>query len=161
PIEGEALDAVRVMTIHRAKGLEFPVVCVADLGRESPPAGRELVRVGDDGRVGLRLKRLGGARPRDAVAYRALVAQQRRRDAEEEARLFYVAATRARERLILSGAATCDPWPEAKPGAPPISWLGPAFVPDLTRLCASDAPARSVSSHGDISVAVTVARPAL
>ena len=33
PVEGEALDAVRLMTIHRAKGLEFEVVCVADLGR--------------------------------------------------------------------------------------------------------------------------------
>ena len=32
-LESEGLDAVRLMTIHRAKGLEFPVVCVADLGR--------------------------------------------------------------------------------------------------------------------------------
>ena len=32
------LDAVRLMTIHRAKGLEFPVVCVADLGRTGRPA---------------------------------------------------------------------------------------------------------------------------
>ncbi|MGN6189848.1 MAG: UvrD-helicase domain-containing protein [Conexibacter sp.] len=161
PVEGDALDAVRVMTIHRAKGLEFPVVCVADLGRESPAAGREPVRVGDDGRVGLRLKRLGGARPRDAFAYRALVEQAKRRDAEEEARLFYVAVTRAREQLILSGAAPCDPWPEARPGAPPISWLAPAFVPDLASRCASDAPPRSVASHDDVSVAVTVARPSL
>jgi ATP-dependent helicase/nuclease subunit A len=161
PVEGEALDAVRVMTIHRAKGLEFPVVCVADLGRESPAAGREPVRVGDDGRVGIRLKRLGGARPRDAFAYRALVEAQRRRDAEEEARLFYVAVTRAREQLLLSGAASCDPWPEAKPGAPPIAWLGPAFVPDIDRRCAPDASPRSVASHDDVSVAVTVARPAL
>ena len=41
PLEAEALDAVRLMTVHRAKGLEFPVVCVADLGKD----GRE-----DDGR---------------------------------------------------------------------------------------------------------------
>ena len=33
-LESEGLDAVRLMTIHRAKGLEFPVVCVADLGRQ-------------------------------------------------------------------------------------------------------------------------------
>jgi ATP-dependent helicase/nuclease subunit A len=161
PVEGEALDAVRVMTIHRAKGLEFPVVCVADLGRESPPAGREPVRVGDDGRMGIRLKRLGGARPRDAFAYRALVERAKRRDAEEEARLFYVAVTRAREQLILSGAATCDPWPEEKPGAPPIAWLAPAFVPDIARRCAPDAEPRSVATHDDVSVAVTVARPTL
>ena len=161
PVEGEALDAVRVMTIHRAKGLEFPVVCVADLGRESPAAGREPVRVGDDGRVGLRLKRLGGARPRDAFAYRALVDEAKRRDAEEEARLFYVAVTRAREQLILSGAAPCDPWPDARPGAPPISWLGPAFVPDIGSRCAPDGEPRSTAEHDDISVAVTIARPHL
>ncbi len=45
PVEGEALDAVRLMTIHRAKGLEFEIVCVADLGR-SPRRAAELLRVG-------------------------------------------------------------------------------------------------------------------
>ncbi len=54
PVEGEALDAVRLMTIHRAKGLEFPTVCVADLGR-MPWQPVELLRIGRDGRVGMRL----------------------------------------------------------------------------------------------------------
>jgi len=161
PVEGEALDAVRVMTIHRAKGLEFPVVCVADLGRESPPAGRELVRVGRDGRVGIRIRRIGGGRSRPTLAYRALVEEQRRADADEEARLFYVAVTRAREQLILSGAASCDPWPEAKPGAAPLTWLGPAFVPDIDRRCLPDAEPRTVAEHDGLTVAVTIARPPL
>ena len=39
-LESEGLDAVRLMTIHRAKGLEFPVVCVADLGRKAGGAAR-------------------------------------------------------------------------------------------------------------------------
>ncbi len=42
-LEGEGLDAVRLMTIHRAKGLEFPVVCVADLGRQGPGGGPPLL----------------------------------------------------------------------------------------------------------------------
>ena len=78
------------------------------------------MRVGRDGRVGIRLKTLDGARPRAALAYRALGDERPRAEAEEEARLFYVAMTRAREQLILSGAARCETWPEARPGAAPI-----------------------------------------
>ncbi|CAA9473052.1 MAG: hypothetical protein AVDCRST_MAG69-232, partial [uncultured Solirubrobacteraceae bacterium] len=59
PLEAEDLDAVRLMTIHRAKGLEFPVVAVADLGRQGG-SGRSPLLVSRDGRVGLRLATLGG-----------------------------------------------------------------------------------------------------
>jgi ATP-dependent helicase/nuclease subunit A len=106
--EGHA--GVRVMTVHGAKGLEFDVVAVADLGRnlqlgwaslrvepaKEGPEGAELAR------VGVQLGRLGrpAARLHDFQELTDLAAE---RDAEEEARLAYVAATRARERLILSG----------------------------------------------------------
>ena len=59
PLEAEALDAVRMMTVHRAKGLEFPVVCLADLGKDGRDDDGQL-RISEDGSVGLRLANLGG-----------------------------------------------------------------------------------------------------
>ena len=109
PVEGEALDAVRLMTIHRAKGLEFEIVCVADLGR-GPRWRAELMRVGRDGRFGLRLAQPGTARRESALHYKALGDEQQQAEAREERRLFYVAMTRAKERLIVSGAAKLEAW---------------------------------------------------
>ena len=130
PVEGEALDAVRLMTIHRAKGLEFDVVCVADLGR-GPRWRAELMRVGRDGRFGLRLAEPGTGRRESALDYKALGEERVATESREERRLFYVAMTRARERLILSGAAKLDAWPalENGGGGGPIAWIGPAVEP--------------------------------
>jgi len=128
PVEGEALDAVRLMTIHRAKGLEFDVVCVADLGR-GPRWRAELIRVGRDGRFGMRLAEPGTGKRESALEYKALGDERSDAEAREERRLFYVAMTRARERLILSGAAKLDAWPalENGGGGGPIVWIGPAI----------------------------------
>lgn len=131
PVESESLDAVRLMTIHRSKGLEFPVVCVADLGRGNGGRRGQLVRVSRDGeRLGLRLKRAGYAERISALDYDELAREQQRWEQAEERRLFYVAMTRARERLILSGAAGFEDWERANQGAP-IGWIGAAFVPDI------------------------------
>jgi ATP-dependent helicase/nuclease subunit A len=129
PVDLAGLDAVRLMTIHAAKGLEFGVVVVADLGRQKMLAS-PLLAVGEGGRVGLKLYGLDGSRE-DALDLDALEAQRRAADADEERRIFYVACTRARELLILSGAVKIAKWPATNPSAPPISWLGPAFVADL------------------------------
>ncbi|UJA19624.1 UvrD-helicase domain-containing protein [Thermoleophilia bacterium SCSIO 60948] len=111
--EGEAAtaaerhDGVRVMTAHTAKGLEFHTVAVAELGRALLPPGRGPGarverRPAGEPRVGLRLSRFGtkavGAFGFDELAERAAAA-----DSEESRRLAYVAATRAEQRLILSG----------------------------------------------------------
>ena len=127
PVEGEALDAVRLMTIHRAKGLEFDIVCVADLGR-GPRWRAELMRVGRDGRFGLRLAQPGTARRESALHYKALGDEQQQAEAREERRLVYVAMTRAKERLIVSGAAKLDAWQSS---GGPIAWLGPALLGDI------------------------------
>ncbi|HEY7075645.1 MAG TPA: UvrD-helicase domain-containing protein [Solirubrobacteraceae bacterium] len=116
-LESEGLDAVRLMTIHRAKGLEFPVVCVADLGRGAATARPRLL-VGPDGAPGLRLAAPGGGDPVATPAWDRLADADASAEAEEERRLLYVAMTRAQERLIVSGGA----------GKGPMAWLAPALL---------------------------------
>jgi ATP-dependent exoDNAse (exonuclease V) beta subunit len=125
PVELEGLDAVRLMTIHAAKGLEFGVVVLADLGRQVP-GGSDGIRLGGQGEIGLKLKRLG-AGSQDAFAYAALGEREKEADRREDERVFYVACTRAQERLILSGTVKLEKWPDCNGGAP-ISWLGPRFA---------------------------------
>ncbi|MEA2330928.1 MAG: hypothetical protein QOH58_1066 [Thermoleophilaceae bacterium] len=130
PLEAEALDAVRLMTVHRAKGLEFPVVCVADLGKD----GREdygRLRVSDDGQAGLRLASLGGTAV-DSALLADMKAREKALGEEEEKRIFYVAATRAQEHLVLSGATDLEQLREPEDMKEPMRWLMRGFAgPDV------------------------------
>ncbi len=128
-LESEGLDAVRLMTIHRAKGLEFPVVCVADLGRPGVTV-RERLLVGQDGTAGLKLATLAGGDPVAALGHDRIAEELAVAEAAEERRLLYVAATRAEERLILAGGVDTAKWPAPRPGGPPIAWLAPALLGD-------------------------------
>jgi ATP-dependent exoDNAse (exonuclease V) beta subunit len=93
------------MSIHAAKGLEFPVVVIGDAGKA--PRGRNGILVDADWGVVPPLKAEGepGAAPATSLVY--ALAQQAEKDqaAAESDRLLYVAATRAQELLILSGTA--------------------------------------------------------
>jgi ATP-dependent exoDNAse (exonuclease V) beta subunit len=127
PTGGVEPDAVRLMTIHAAKGLEFPVVCVADLGRTGQGLTPDLLLDGE--RLGLRLASLDGSQSRGCLHYEELCAERRLAEAAEEERIVYVAMTRARERLLLSGAVDFANWPAARAGGAPIAWLAPALAP--------------------------------
>ena len=91
----EGSDGVRIMTVHRAKGLEFPVVVLADptcrLHRRT--AGRFI-----DASRGLCALRLAGWPPLDLLDHEA---EEVERDRQEGIRLAYVAATRARDLLVV------------------------------------------------------------
>jgi ATP-dependent exoDNAse (exonuclease V) beta subunit len=76
----------------------------------------------------LRLAQPGTARRESALHYKALGDEQQQAEAREERRLFYVAMTRAKERLIVSGAAKFDSWQSS---GGPIAWLGPALLGDI------------------------------
>jgi len=95
PILEEGSDGVRLMTVHKAKGLEFPVVILADMTARLTPyeAGRHL-----DGRRKLCALRIGGWSPRDLNDNREVELERERSEGE---RVAYVAATRARDLLIV------------------------------------------------------------
>jgi ATP-dependent helicase/nuclease subunit A len=120
----EGHDGVRIMTVHNAKGLEFSVVAVPDLSRRLLNGNRSpLLAIGreEQPRVGLRLLRLGSPKI-DLFDYGALCEESQEREAEEELRLFHVAATRARDHLILSGVVNPKQGRETK-GKPVVERL--------------------------------------
>jgi len=108
----EAGDRVRVMTIHQAKGLEFPIVALADMGGKTPEG---LGGVAFDPDLGVVSKwwEDAGAEPEPTLGYRAAKEAAARRERAEEGRLLYVASTRARDHLILSAGATDHWWATA------------------------------------------------
>ena len=157
PVAGVEPDAVRLMSIHAAKGLEFEVVCIADLGRAQNLSVPDLLV--DDERVGLRLASVERAETKPALAFAELCEERQRAQAEEEERILYVAMTRARERLLLSAAVSFERWPEPRPGAPAISWLGPVLAPQLPELVRTHAqcpgePLIEVALAGDADARV-------
>ena len=96
PILEEGSDGVRMMTVHKAKGLEFPIVILADLTCKlsRPEAGRWL-----SPEQNLCALKLGGWAPIDLLLHDA---EEAARDKAEAERLAYVAATRARDVLVVS-----------------------------------------------------------
>ncbi len=128
PTELGDLRAVRLMTIHAAKGLEFATAVLADLGRR-PPARRPDLAVWD-GVAGVRVIGFEGPGAPTAALQRLTQGAQERAAAEER-RVLYVGATRARDRLIVSGSLRLDRPPAEGHAAPPLAWLAPALVPAL------------------------------
>ncbi|MCW8133085.1 MAG: UvrD-helicase domain-containing protein [Planctomycetota bacterium] len=98
----ESLDAVQIGTVHGAKGLEFPIVVLADMGFERP-GGSESALLHDRG-VGLRLgSESDGMRARADSIHEWADRLNRQEEDAESRRLLYVALTRACDYLILAG----------------------------------------------------------
>lgn len=99
-------DAVSVLTVHAAKGLEWPAVFLLCAGSGAKDRTDEASALLDrEGGVALRLRDPleGGSVP--TGAHRAVAALERAADAAEASRLLYVALTRAEERLVVSATA--------------------------------------------------------
>ena len=113
---------MRLLTIHAAKGLEFKVVVVADAGRSRPPVSDILAL--SDGRFGFKVAHPATGTRVVTESYKDVKEHRDRAEQAERLRLYYVAMTRAMERLIVSGSI-------GQPGdgsdETPIGWvLGPA-----------------------------------
>ncbi len=116
PLADESVDAVRILSVHKAKGLEFPVVIVPDVGREPRGGGRpgmEAAWVEGPPGPGLLALRLADGTTNTAWIRHARGA--RRHEEAEEKRVLYVACTRAKRRLILvnSSDRRRAPWRDA------------------------------------------------
>jgi ATP-dependent helicase/nuclease subunit A len=100
---GAPANEVRVMTVHGAKGLEAPVVIVADATADPARLGRTPLT------VDIQVDGAGTApllRPKKderVEPFEAIIVEEEQRDMEEHLRLLYVALTRAADRLIVSG----------------------------------------------------------
>jgi ATP-dependent exoDNAse (exonuclease V) beta subunit len=137
PIVEEGTDGVRMMTAHAAKGLEFPVVILAE---PTAPASRQEPSHWVDPERGVWAHALAGCVPLELREHQAEVLA---RDAEESVRLAYVAATRARDVLVVpvcsekrwdtTWLSVLDPvvWPrEQTEGTPKLAPGCPEFGED-------------------------------
>lgn len=118
--EKARLGSVRIMTVHAAKGLEFPIVVVPMLGKQYPQDKRSVAVEG--GFAGIDLP---GAAKGDHDPFVWFRSRYNEKRLAEEKRLLYVAATRARDHLFLAGSVSVKgetgrtiKWPEGE-----TSWL--------------------------------------
>ena len=126
PLLEEGSDGVRLMTVHKAKGLEFPVVILADItcGLTGRAAGRHL----DPGR-GLCAQWLAGCTPVELLEQGP---RELARDRAEAHRLAYVAATRARDLLVVPAVGD-EPYPSEHHGERWVDVLNDVLYPPLER----------------------------
>lgn len=122
-LEAETSDTVKIMSVHKAKGLEFPVLCVADMGsvRNRYKEGKFTFT------------------PQNGLGISAYIPQaddflddhcsilnkqyRARADQEEDMRVMYVALTRARDHLILSGSVRITKSDKKKTANLPSQWI--------------------------------------
>ena len=154
--EEEGADAVRLLTIHAAKGLEFKVVIVADAGRDRVPPSPDEILALPDGRFGFRVADPVTTKRRGAFDYEAVKEARQEAERAERLRLYYVAMTRAKERLIVSGSVDLGSERETPT---PIAWVLERLAADEQLSQAGEAPIELVRGDARLLVRLDRYRP--
>jgi ATP-dependent helicase/nuclease subunit A len=118
--EEEGSDVIRLLTIHGAKGLEFKVVVVADAGRHGASRDADEILCLPDGRLGFRVADPATGKRRPTSDYQEVKEVEDEAAEAERRRLYYVAMTRAIDRLVVSGSI--DP-ERSSDESTPIGWV--------------------------------------
>jgi ATP-dependent exoDNAse (exonuclease V) beta subunit len=105
---GDSSDVVRIMTMHKSKGLEFPVVFLPALHKGTGGTGPS-IRLSPEGSLGALWRNPVTGKGVKDLSYRRTSEVLSERESREENRLLYVAMTRAEEHLVLSFAMTARP----------------------------------------------------
>jgi ATP-dependent exoDNAse (exonuclease V) beta subunit len=100
PVPDTDEDAVRIMTIHSSKGLEFPIVIMLGLNTADKSSSPAILFDKDTGQLEAKTGSL--ATQFKTAGYDVVLQDEEAADAAEDVRLMYVAATRARDHLVLS-----------------------------------------------------------
>ena len=108
--DGESEDSVTIITVHKSKGLEYPVVFLADAATSLVSRNEKSARIAfsEDFGIAMKIRRPGGLALVESPIHNAVTDRNIERSVEEELRVYYVALTRAREQLYVVGAPTAS-----------------------------------------------------
>ena len=122
PLPESDVDAVKIMTIHKAKGLEFPVVILPGLYHSSRGSHADFLLDDHDGIAIMPANPKSRFESQETVLFTALKQREKQKQISEEKRLFYVGATRAEKILLLSCARKDKQHPDSRQ-----AWLETVF----------------------------------